>query len=73
MVIKIYSNHGILVSLKNNVLYSDDKIVAVIENVNKGIDIIPINITGTATKLEKLGWFPKFSIDNIINDTVYNL
>ena len=73
LVIKIYSNHGILVSLKNNVLYSDDKIVAVIENVNKGIDIIPINITGTATKLEKLGWFPKFSIDNIINDTVYNL
>jgi GDP-mannose 4,6-dehydratase len=70
LVIKVYASNGISISIKDNVLYSEDKIVAIIEKLNNGIDTAPVNITGTASKLEKLGWLPKFSIENIIIDTV---
>ncbi len=68
LVTKIYANYGITIVVKDNVLYSDDKIVAVIENVNKGIDTIPINIQGKADKLKNLGWVQNYSIDDILNE-----
>ena len=49
---------------------SNNKIVAIIDNINKGIDIVQTNITGTSKKLHKLGWIPKYSIDNIVNEII---
>lgn len=69
LVLKVYSLNGINITVIDNVLYSNNKIVAIIENSNKGIDTVPINITGTASKLYSLGWSQKYSLDDIINET----
>lgn len=68
LVLKVYTLNGINITVTDNVLYSHNKIVALIENSNKGIDTVPINITGTASKLHNLGWVPKFFIDDILNE-----
>ncbi len=70
LVTKIYSNNGILITVKDNILYSCDKIVAIIENLNKGIDTIPIDIRGKSDKLYKLGWEQKYRIQDIIDEYV---
>lgn len=70
LVLKTYTLSGIDITVIDNVLYSNNKIVAVIENSNKGIDIVSINITGTAAKLYSLGWSPKYSTDDIVNEIV---
>ena len=70
LVLKVYQLNGISITVKDNVLYSNNKIVAVIENSNKGIDIVPINITGTPEKLYSLGWKQRYSLDDIINDII---
>ena len=70
LVLKIYALNGINIVVKDNVLYSDNKIIAIIEIVNNGIDTIPIDIRGTASKLQDLGWSPKFSVDDILNDII---
>jgi GDP-mannose 4,6-dehydratase len=72
LVLKVYSINGIDVKVIDNVIYSNDKIVAIIENTNQGIDMVPINITGTASKLYSLGWSQKYSVDDIINEIVNN-
>ena len=70
LVLKLYAICDINIIIKNNVLYSasDNKIVAIIENTNKGIDTVPIDIKGTASKLHHLGWLPRFSIDDILKE-----
>ena len=68
LVLKVYLNNGIIIKIKDNKLYSDDKVVAIIEIVNNGIDIVPTDITGTASKLIGLGWTQKYSLDDIINE-----
>ena len=70
LVSKVYSNNGIPITVKDNVLYSDDKIVAVIENENNGIDNVPIDIRGKSDKLHKLGWKQKYSTQDIINEII---
>ena len=45
-----------------------NKVVAIIDNNNKGIDIVPTNIRGEPTKLMNLGWKPLLNIDYIINE-----
>jgi GDP-D-mannose dehydratase len=72
LVLKLYAICGINIVVKDNVLYSDsdNKIVAIIENVNKGIDTVPIDIRGTASKLHNLGWSAKFSVDDILNELI---
>ena len=72
LVLKIYSLNGIDISRNiNNTLYSNGKIVAIIENKNNiGIDNVPINITGKSSKLHSLGWYPNYSIDDIINELI---
>ena len=54
----------------DNVLYSNNKIVAIIENPNNGIDTIPINITGMSCKLKKLGWESRYLINDILNEII---
>jgi len=70
LVLKVYSLNGININIVDNVLYSNNKIVAIIENINKGIDTMPINITGKSLKLSALGWKPIYSIDDILNETI---
>ncbi len=72
LVLKLYANCGINIIVKDNVLYSasDNKIVAIIENTNKGIDTVPIDIRGTASKLRELGWSSRFSVEDILNEII---
>lgn len=71
LVLKIYSNNGIIINIRDNMLYSDNKIVAIIDNNNnKGIDTIPINIRGYPEKLLKLGWVCKYSTEDILNEII---
>lgn len=70
LVLRVYSLNGINIQVIDNVLYSNDKIVAVIENSNKGIDVVPINITGTSSKLINLGWNQNYLIDDIVNEII---
>ena len=60
--------NGIDINITDNVLYCDNKIVAIIENPNDGIDMSPINIKGTPSKLHNLGWVQQYSLNDIIND-----
>jgi GDP-D-mannose dehydratase len=68
MVTKAYAANGIPITIQGNVLFSQGKIVAFITNNNKGIDEVPVSITATATKLQALGWRPRFCIDEIIQN-----
>jgi GDP-mannose 4,6-dehydratase len=70
LVLKVYALNGINITVKDNILYSCDKIVAIIENSNQGIDMVSINIKGKSFKLQQLGWLQNYSLDNIINDVV---
>lgn len=72
LVLKLYAICGINITVKDNVLYSasDNKIVAIIENTNKGIDMVPIDIRGTASKLHDFGWAAKFSVDDILSEII---
>jgi GDP-D-mannose dehydratase len=70
LVTKIYSLNGITINIINDKLYSDNKLVAVIENNNKGIDTLPINIRGYANRLKHLGWTPTYSVDDILKELV---
>ena len=44
--------------------------VLIINNKFIGIDTIPTSITGNQFKLNKLGWIPKFSIDDILYEYI---
>jgi GDP-D-mannose dehydratase len=68
LVFKIYNLNGINANMIDNTIFSNNKIVAIIENNNKGIDNSPINISGQAEKLRNLGWRPSYTINDIINE-----
>ena len=70
LVLKVYSNNGIPIVVKDNVLYSGDKIVASIETTNNGIDTVPIDIRGNSDKLKQLGWNPIYTIEDIIKELI---
>ena len=70
LVLKIYKLNNIDINIMDNVLYSNNKIVAIIENPNNGIDTIPINITGMSCKLKKLGWESRYLINDILNEII---
>jgi len=70
LVLKVYDINGIDITVSDNVLYSNDKIVAIIENNKQGIDMVPINITGTASKLNNLGWRQHYKLYNIISEII---
>ncbi len=74
LVIEVYKTAGVKIdNILDNVLYCDDNIVAIIDNVNKGIDTVPINIRGTSEKLANLGWAPVYSINDIIEEVLDSL
>ena len=54
--------------MKDNVLFSDNKIVATIERSNNGIDTVPIDIRGKSIKLIELGWTPSYTIQDIVTE-----
>jgi GDP-D-mannose dehydratase len=66
LVLKVYAINGINIIIKDNILYSGNKVVAIIENTNKGIDTVSININGISEKLKQLGWIQKYTIVDII-------
>jgi GDP-mannose 4,6-dehydratase len=68
LVLKVYAINGINITITDNILYSDNKVVAIIENRNKGIDTVSINIQGIPTKLNSLGWKTKLTIQDIITE-----
>jgi GDP-D-mannose dehydratase len=68
LVQNIYALNNIPITMIDNSLYSNGKLVAIIENNNKGIDYLPVNISGTALKLKKLGWKQNISINDIITE-----
>jgi GDP-mannose 4,6-dehydratase len=70
LVLKVYALNDIHIQNIDNVLYSNNKIVAIIENTNRGIDTVPINITGTSSKLQNLGWTQNYSIDDIVKEII---
>lgn len=69
LVIKIYESRGIHVVKNEDILYTKEsrEIVLIMSNThtNNGLDMVPINIRGTASKLNKLGWKQNVSIDKI--------
>lgn len=74
LVIEVYKMSDITIdNIADNALYSEGKIVAIIDNVNKGIDTVPINIRGMPEKLCRLGWEPAYSINDIITEVLDSL
>jgi GDP-mannose 4,6-dehydratase len=70
LVLELYELNNINIFINDNILYSNNKIVTIIEKTNNGIDTVPINIRGDSTKLKRLGWFPTFSINDILNEII---
>ena len=70
LVLQLYSQGGIELEQKENIFFEKETnmSVLVIENNKLWIDSIPINIIGNPTKLIGLGWNPKISIDNILEE-----
>jgi len=72
LAIKLYSLTGIELEKKDNFLsetISGLKVVC-IQDKQFGVDPLPTNITGNATKLRNLGWKPLISIENILREIV---
>ena len=69
LVINIYESHGIHVVQNENILYTKyrNETVLIMNNSNtkNGLDTVPINIRGTATKLNRLGWRQTVSIEEM--------
>ena len=72
LVIQMYAAYNIKIEVKDNILYSDNKIVAIVEKSNNGIDTVPIDISGIPIKLNNLGWKQTYSIEDIINEILDN-
>jgi len=72
LVIKLYSNYGIELEKKDNILYerATGLDVIIIQDKQLGFDSIPTNIRGEATKLRELGWKPLVNIETILGELV---
>lgn len=68
LVFKVYNLNGININIIENIIYCHDKIVAIIENNNTGIDTVGINIRGRPEKLYNLGWKQQYTTENIIEE-----
>lgn len=70
LVLRIYELSGINCEIDevSDNIFSDGKLVAIIENLNNGKDTTPINISGKSDKLKSLGWEQKINIDEIIKE-----
>lgn len=72
LVLKIYELSGINVNIdeKTGNIFSDDKSIVIIKNINNGIDNIPINIRGESKKIKELGWVQEKYINDIIEELI---
>lgn len=72
LVLKIYELSGINVNIdeKTGNIFSDDKSIVIIKNINNGIDNIPINIRGESKKLKELEWVQEKYINDIIEELI---
>ena len=70
LVMKLYTQAGIVVCHKDDMLYevSSGLELLVIQNKSLGFDSTPTNIRGEAKKLKGLGWKITNNIDSILND-----
>lgn len=72
LVFRLYSLANIELVQRENILYekaTDEKVV-VMDTTPPGLDSTPIHIRGEPKKLEKIGWKPIFSIDDILGELV---
>jgi GDP-D-mannose dehydratase len=68
MVVDVYKNNGILLECKDNILYDTESNLQVINiNINNGNECCSTNIQGNCTKLKKLGWTIKYTMNDIIS------
>lgn len=75
LVFKLYFKGGIVYEKEGDNLYSKDGNIIVIidtETQTKGLDTVPVNIQGTATRLKELGWKPEYSVDAILDELIAN-
>ena len=70
LVVQLYSNVGIELEKRENILYekSSGLEVLIMENKLSGNDSTPTNIRGEAKKLRELGWNPLVSVDSILRN-----
>lgn len=70
LVLQLYSQAGIYVEYRNNILYEKETgfEVVIIEDKQLGFDSTPTNIRGEAVKLKELGWNIHTTIESILNE-----
>jgi len=69
---QMYKSSGLtLIKKENNYIEKDTNLkVLIINNTFSGIDITPTKIHGNPAKLKNLGWIPKVSIPDILNEYI---
>ena len=72
LVLQLYSLAGIKLIQKENNFYEKetDLVVIKMELTPPGLDLTPIHIRGEPKKLEKIGWKPMFSMEDILRELV---
>jgi GDP-D-mannose dehydratase len=70
LVVKLYDKQCINVFKKDNTLYEQTSgdVVVLMEYSKNGLDHVCVDINGTPEKLMAIGWKPKLSIDQILDD-----
>jgi GDP-mannose 4,6-dehydratase len=72
LVIKMYSNAGINLEQKDNILYDNENPVVIIDYDQIGFDSKPSDIRGELIKLKNLGWSVKISMNEILSEFMTN-
>jgi GDP-D-mannose dehydratase len=72
LVLQLYSLGNIELIQRENILFEKNTGLSVIimDITPQGLDSTQINIRGESKKLEKIGWKPMFSIDDILEELV---
>ena len=70
LVVRLYDNQCIKVTKKDNTLYetSTGDVVVLMGDSKNGLDLVCVDINGTPEKLMAIGWNPKFTIDQILDN-----
>jgi len=70
LVTKLFKIAGINIINENNTIYEAETMLPIIimKDFNTGFDTQATDITGTPFKLERLGWKPEITVDEILNE-----
>lgn len=70
LVVRLYDKQGIKVFTKDNKLCDSltEEVVVLMGDSKNGLDKVCVDINGTSEKLMAIGWSPKFTIDQILDD-----